>query len=260
MSLLEQKVAIVSGIGPGLGRATALKLASAGADVVLAARTESRLAEVAEEVRARGVRALEVPTDLMRPEDCDSLVSRAVEEFGRVDILVNNAFSMPPFAALADYRLDKIRSSFEVNLFAPLRLSQAVIPHMRTQGGGSIVMIGSVVLRKQPENYGPYKMAKHALLGMTRSLAAENGPDGIRCNMVAPGYIGAAVVDLVAQMDAASTGKEAEACKQAILDTLMLRRAPEPDEIADAVLFFASGMSRSITAQCLDVTSGEFAH
>lgn len=260
MSLLKGKVAVVSGIGPGLGRATALKMAEAGADVVLAARTEARLEEVAEEVRALGARALAVPTDLMRAEDCDALIERAAQEFGRVDILVNNAFAMPPFGQLAEYEIEKIRSSFEVNLFAPLRLSQAAIPHMKAQGGGSIVMIGSVVLRKQPENYGPYKMAKHALLGMTRSLAAENGPDGIRANMVAPGYIGAAVVDLVAQMDAATSGSDVDSCRQAILETLMLRRAPEPDEIADAVLFFASSMSRSITAQCLDVTSGEFAH
>ena len=260
MGLLEEKVAIVSGIGPGLGRATALKLAEAGAHVVLAARTEERLAEVADEVRSRGRRALAVPTDLAVPDDCDALVEKAMAEFGRIDVLVNNAFMMPPFHKLAEYDVAKIQQSFEVNLFAPLRLSQAVVPHMRAAGEGSIVMIGSVILRKQPVNYGPYKIAKHALLGLTRSLAAENGPDGIRVNMVAPGYIGASVVDLVAQMDAATRGVPPAEARDAILDTLMLRRAPEPEEIADAVVFFASGMSRSITAQCLDVTSGEFAH
>jgi len=260
MGLLEGKVAIVSGIGPGLGRATALKLAGEGADVVLAARTEERLAEVAGEVRALGVRALAVPTDLARAADCEALVEKAHLEFGRVDVLVNNAFMMPPFRRLEEYDVEKIEQSFEVNLFAPLRLSQAVIPHMRAAGEGSIVMIGSVILRKQPENYGPYKIAKHALLGLTRSLAGENGVDGIRVNMVAPGYIGSAVVDLVAQMDAATRGISQAEAREGILENLMLRRAPEPEEIADAVLFFASRMSRSVTAQCLDVTSGEFAH
>jgi len=260
MGLLKGKVAIVSGIGPGLGRATALKLAEAGANVVLAARTEARLAEVADEVRALGVQALAVPTDLAEPQDCEALVEKSIAEFGRVDVLVNNAFMMPPFRRLDEYNVAKIQQSFEVNLFAPLRLSQAVIPHMRAAGEGSIVMIGSVILRKQTVNYGPYKVAKHALLGLTRSLAAENGPDGIRVNMVAPGYIGAAVVGLVAQMDAAARGIPEAQARQSILDTLMLRRAAEPEEIADAILFFASGMSRSITAQCLDVTAGEFAH
>lgn len=260
MDLLAGKVVIVSGIGPGLGRSTALRAAAAGADVVLAARTAERLDAVAREVEALGRRALAVPTDLTKPEECDALVARTIEEFGRVDGLVNNAFRMPPFGALADYDLAKIQSSFEVNVYAPLRLSQAVLPHMKRQGGGSIVMIGSVVLRKQPPAYGPYKMAKHALLGMGRSLAAENGPDGIRVNMVAPGYIGAAVVELVAQMQAAETGGTAAAAEEEILGSLMLRRAPEPDEIADAVVFFLSEMSRSITGQCLDVTSGEVAH
>ena len=93
-----------------------------------------------------------------------------------------------------------------------------------------------------------------------RAIVTQNGVDGIRVNMVAPGYIGSAVVDLVAQMEAATRGIPQAEAREGILENLMLRRAPEPDEIADAVLFFASRMSRSVTAQCLDVTSGEFAH
>lgn len=260
MALLERKVVVVSGVGPGLGRSVALACARQGADVVLAARTQERLDAVAAEVESLGRRALVLPTDLVLAADCESLVSRTVETFGQIDALVNNAFVMPAFGELAEYDVEKIQSSFDVNLYAPLRLSQAAIPHMRRRGGGAIVMINSVVLRKQPTLYGPYKMAKHALLGLARSLAAEVGPDGIRVNTVAPGYIGAGVVDLVAQIEAARSNGSVDEARQAILDTLMLRRAPEPDEIADAVVFFASEMSRSITGQCLDVTSGEFAH
>lgn len=258
--LLQDKVVIVSGIGPGLGRATALAAARHGADVVLAARTESRLAEVAAEVAALGRRALPMVTDVSRDEDCRALVERASAELGRIDILVNNAFKMPPFELLTDQSLATIRDTFEVNLYAPLRLSRAVVPHMEKAGGGSIVMINSVILRQQKPAYGAYKMAKHALLGLARSLATEVGPKNIRVNSVAPGFIGDAVVDLVAQIEAPERGVAPEKAKEQILGELMLRRAPEPEEIAEAVVFFASDLSSSITGQCLDVNGGQFAH
>ena len=258
--LLENKVVLVSGIGPGLGRATALAAARHGADVVLAARTESRLTQVATEVEAVGRRALPVVTDISLQEDCTALVARTMEEFGCIDVLVNNAFKMPPFEPLTEQAVATIQDTFEVNVFAPMRLSQAVVPHMSAAGGGSIVMINSVILRQQKPAYGAYKMAKHSLLGLARSLAVEVGPMNIRVNSVAPGFIGAAVVDLVAQIEATERGVSPEKAKEQILESLMLRRAPEPGEIAEAVVFFASDMSRSITGQCLDVNSGQFTH
>ena len=258
--LLENKVVIVSGIGPGLGRATALAAARHGADVVLAARTQSRLQEVAAEVEALGCRALSVVTDVSVDADCQALVDRTMQELGRIDVLVNNAFKMPPFELLTEQRVETIQDTFEVNVYAPLRLSQAAVPHMSAGGGGSIVMISSVILRQQKPAYGAYKMAKHSLLGLARSLAAEVGPMNIRVNSVAPGFIGDAVVDLVAQIEAPQRGVTPEKAKEQILGELMLRRAPEPEEIAEAVMFFASEMSRSITGQCLDVNAGQFTH
>jgi NAD(P)-dependent dehydrogenase (short-subunit alcohol dehydrogenase family) len=121
-------------------------------------------------------------------------------------------------------------------------------------------MINSVVLRHAKPNYGAYKMAKHALLGMARNLACEVGPQGIRVNSVAPGYVGDATVDLVARLQGMAEKRPEPEVKRELLDTLMLRRAAEPEEIADAVVFFASDMSRSITGQCLDVNGGEYAH
>lgn len=258
--LLEGKVAIVAGIGPGLGRANALALARAGADVALAARTAARLDEVAKEVEALGRRALPVQADITRAEDCENVVAQTLAKLGRVDVLVNNAFQIPPFERLPDQEIEKIRKSFEINLFAPLRLSQCVIPHMAERGSGSIVMINSVVLRHAKPNYGAYKMAKHALLGMARNLACEVGPQGIRVNSVAPGYVGDATVDLVAKLQGMAEKRPEPEVKRELLDTLMLRRAAEPEEIADAVVFFASDMSRSITGQCLDVNGGEYTH
>jgi NAD(P)-dependent dehydrogenase (short-subunit alcohol dehydrogenase family) len=258
--LLKDRVVLVSGIGPGLGRSNAIACAKQGADIVLAARTESRLEEVAKEIEALGQRALCVPTDISRDEDCAALVEKAVEHFGQLDVLINNAFRMPPFEMLVDQSIDVIRKSFEVNLFAALRLSKEAAPHLEKSPGGSIVMINSSVMRKTRATFGAYKMAKHALLGMAYSLACELGPKGIRVNSIAPGFIGEAAADGLSALLAATTDVSREDAKAEIIESHMLRRCPEPDEIADCVVFLASDLSRAVTGQCLDVNAGEFTH
>src|SRR5690349_8482365 len=128
--LLQNRVAIGSGIGPGMGRDIALALARAGADVVLPARGADKPAAVAAEVRALGRRALEVPTDIARDADCRRLVDAAVRELGRVDVLVNNAFRGGVEPLFADADLAEWRKVFDVNVFGSLQLTQAVVPHM----------------------------------------------------------------------------------------------------------------------------------
>jgi len=258
--LLEGKVAIVSGIGPGLGRSIAMACAREGADVVLAARTPARLDEVRGEIEGLGRRALSVPTDIAEDADCKALADAAMEAFGRIDALFNNAFVMPPFQSLVDQPIDTIRKSFEVNLYGALRTCQAVIPHMAKSGGGSIVMTNSSVLRKGRPAFGAYKMAKHALLGMARNLAVEVGPMGVRVNSIAPGFIGARAADLLSQIEAPGRGVPAEQIKAEILESHMLRRIPEPDDIADVAIFLASDLARAVTGQCVDVNAGEFTH
>lgn len=258
--LLKGKVVLVSGIGPGLGRSNALACAKQGADVVLAARTESRLEEVAKEVEALGQRALCVRTDISQDEDCERVVAKAIDRFGQLDVLINNAFTMPPFEMLIEQSLDVIRKSFEVNLFAALRLSREATPHLEKSTGGSIVMINSSVMRHTRPAFGAYKMAKHALLGMAYSLACELGPKGIRVNSIAPGFIGEAAADGLAALQSATTGAPPEAIKAEIIEAHMLRRIPEPEDIADCVVFLASDLSRAVTGQCLDVNAGEFTH
>jgi len=258
--LLKDRVVLIAGIGPGLGRNTALACARQGANIVLAARTESVLESVAKEVEATGQRALCVQTDISRDEDCANLVETAVEHFGRLDVLVNNAFTMPPFEMLVDQSLDVIRKTFEVNLYAALRLSREAAPHLEKSPGGAIVMINSSVMRRAKETFGAYKMAKHALLGLAQSLACELGPRGIRVNSVAPGFIGEVAADGLAALEAHTTGAPAEQIKAQIVESHMLRRIPEPNEIADSVVFLACDLSRVVTGQCLDVNGGEFIH
>lgn len=259
MDLLRDKVVVVSGVGPGLGRSLAVRAAAAGADVVLAARTESRLTEVAKEVTELGRRAVTVPTDINDEAAAERLVATAIEEFGHVDTLVNNAFAMPPMAALLEADVDGIRASFETIVLSALRLTRLCTPALR-ESHGSVVMINSAVLRHSRQPYGPYKMAKSSLLAMSEALASELGPQGIRVNSVAPGWIWADVLKWYFGYLAEQRGITRQDVYDETAATTDLRRLPEPDEIADAVVFLASDMARAITGQCLDVNCGEYHH
>ncbi len=188
MKLLQGKVVIVSGIGPGLGRSIAIRSAEHGADVVLAARTESRLEEVAKEVTALGAEALPVRTDISDPDAAQRLVEATMEKFGRADALVHNALAMPPIKDLGVVDLDSIRVAFDTNVVAALRLTRLFTPAL-IESSGSVTMINSMVVRFSQRTMGPYKMTKAALLAAAQSLASELGPQGVRVNSVAPGHI-----------------------------------------------------------------------
>ncbi|WP_405181300.1 SDR family oxidoreductase [Nocardia sp. NBC_01377] len=257
--LLRDKVVVVSGIGPGLGRSIAVQCASAGADLVLAARTESRLTEVAKEVTELGRRAVVVPTDINDEAAVANLVETARDAFGRVDTVVNNAFAIPPIADLVDVDLEQVRAGFETNVLAALRLTRSFVPAL-AESKGSVVMINSAVLRHSRLTFGPYKMAKSSLLALAQSLATELGPRGIRVNTVAPGYIWAGNLKWYFNYLAEQRGITAEEIYAETASTIDLRRLPEPDEIAEAVVFFASSMARAITGACLDVNCGEYHH
>jgi NAD(P)-dependent dehydrogenase (short-subunit alcohol dehydrogenase family) len=257
--LLADKVVLVAGVGPGLGQAIAVRAAQAGADVVLAARTESYLAEVAGKVTGAGRRALAVPTDLTDDDAAQRLVRAALEGFGRVDALVNNAFAMPPMRSLGKVDLDDLRASFDVNVLAALRLTRLLTPAL-VAAGGSVVMVNSAVLRHSRRPFGPYKLAKAGLLAVAQNLAGELGPHGVRVNSVAPGWIWADSLRAYFDYLADQRGVPARQLYEETAATTDLRRLPEPDEVADAILFLASDLARGITGQCLDVNCGEFHH
>jgi NAD(P)-dependent dehydrogenase (short-subunit alcohol dehydrogenase family) len=255
--LLTDRVVVVSGVGPGLGQAIALRSAAAGADVVLAARTESRLTAVAEQVTAAGRRAVAIPTDVTDDTAAERLVRIAVAEFGRVDTLVNNAFAMPPMRDLGQVDLAALRASFETNVFAALRLTRLFTPAL-VESRGSVVMVNSAVLRHSRRTFGAYKMGKASLLALAQSLASELGPRGVRVNSIAPSYIWADTLKRYFEYLAGKRGVPAHQIYAETAATTDLRRLPEPDEIADAVVFLASDLARAITGQCLDVNAGEF--
>jgi NAD(P)-dependent dehydrogenase (short-subunit alcohol dehydrogenase family) len=257
--VLKDKVVVVSGIGPGLGRSIALQSAKAGADVVLAARTESRLTEVAKEVTELGRRAVCVPTDITDDDSARNLAATAAEALGRVDVLVNNAFAVPPLTDLADVDLDAVRAGFEVSAIATLRMTRLFVPAL-VETKGSVVMVNSAVVRHSRRTYGAYKMAKASLLAMAQSLASELGPQGIRVNTVAPSYIWADTLKWWFGHLAQQRGVTRQDVYDETAAKTDLRRLAEPDEIADAIVFLASDLARAITGQCLDVNCGEFHH
>jgi NAD(P)-dependent dehydrogenase (short-subunit alcohol dehydrogenase family) len=250
---------IVAGIGPGLGRSIAVRSAEQGADVVLAARTQSRLDEVAAEVKALGRRALAVPTDLADPDAAAALVQATIGEFGRADAYVHNALAMPPIKDLLVVDLDAINTAFQTNVVAALRLARLFAPAL-IETGGSITMINSMVVRFSQRTMGPYKATKAALLAVAQSLASELGPQGVRVNSVAPGHIWGDSLQWYFGYLAKKRGVDPQEIYDETAANTDLRRLPLPDEIADAVVFLSSPMARSITGQCIDVNCGEYHH
>jgi NAD(P)-dependent dehydrogenase (short-subunit alcohol dehydrogenase family) len=257
--LLQDKVVVVAGVGPGLGRSIALQCAKAGADVVLAARTEARLAEAADEVKQLGRRTLQVGTDINSDESAQHLVDATLGEFGRIDALINNAFATPPLGPLQTVDFDQTRAGFETNVLGALRLTRMFVPAL-TESQGNVVMINSSVLRHSSMPYGAYKMAKSALLALAQSLSTELGPQGIRVNSVAPGWIWADTLKNYFAYLAHKRGVDAQVIYDETAANLDLRRLPDPDAIADAVVFMASSLARNITGHCLDVNCGEYHH
>jgi NAD(P)-dependent dehydrogenase (short-subunit alcohol dehydrogenase family) len=262
MMLLEGKVAIVSGVGPGLGQANAHALAREGATVVLAARSADYLESMQREIEQAGGHALAVPTNLVERDQVDALVARTVSELGHLDILVNNAFRMDPYQPFEAVDLVKWRKVYDVNVWGALSLTQACIPALKEsaaqRGDASIVFILSMSMRKIRPGEGGYSTSKGALHTAMKTLAIELGPSRVRANAVAPGWIGGPSVDIYLQWQSEARGITIDDVRAEIESEIPLNEIPPQDDIANSVVFFASPWSRVITGQTLDVNGGEY--
>jgi NAD(P)-dependent dehydrogenase (short-subunit alcohol dehydrogenase family) len=257
VGMLEGRVAVVSGVGPGLGRAIALALADAGADVGLGARRPESLAAVAAEVEARGRRACPVATDVTDAAQCAALADTVADRLGRLDVLVNNAFTEEDWRDPFDgFDPERWRAPMAVNCFGSLTLTQAALPHLRAAGGGSVVMITTLSVKNPIPLLAGYAASKRALTVAAQTLAKELGPDGIRVNCVAPGHIGGPVLDQYFRWSAEQRGVEPAAVEAEVVAQHALPKIPTPAEIAGAVVFFASDLSRAVTGQTLNVNCG----
>jgi NAD(P)-dependent dehydrogenase (short-subunit alcohol dehydrogenase family) len=257
--LLQGRACLVSGVGVGTGRAIALAFAHERADLVLACRTERVAQEIAGEARGAGAQALAVVADITRAEDRERLVEAAVNAYGGIDVLVNNAFATGRAGPVESIDLAKTwRTPFEVNVFGTLLMTQSVIPSMKKRGGGSIVMIGTMAARRPEPALAGYGASKAALLAATQSFASELGPHKIRVNCVVPGAIDGPNLRVLFKNEAARLGKSEDEVALRFASRAALRQIATPDEVAAAVLFFASGMSSAVTGQSLDVNCGEW--
>jgi len=255
--LLSGKVCVVSGVGPGLGRRAATALAAHGADLVLAARRQSTLDDVLAEASSLGARAISVPTDITDPEACAHLMAAGAEAFGGIDVLVNNAFRFDAFQSFEEVDLAIWRKIMDTNLFGSLQMTRAALPAMRKRGGGSVVMVASMVARQPQPAQGGYAISKGALLTATRVLAYELGPSNVRVNAVVPGWMAGPSVDIYIEMT--STGRNVPA--QVVVDELNARvplgRIPSDEDVAGSIVYLASDLSSAMTGQALDTNGGE---
>ena len=235
---LKGKVAIVVGGAGDIGHAVALTFADAGADVVVSSRKLENLEKVAEEIKAKGRKALPVASHIAKIEESKNLVEQVMKEFGRIDIVVNSpgASFIVPLLELEEWAWDAVMN---VNVKGPFFLCQQIAPIMKEQGGGSIINITSYLGVRTEENLGAYCVSKAAIMHLTRVMAHEWGKYNIRVNAIAPAWVHSRLADPFLKMPGVN---------ERMLSQTVLGRFGEPDDVAAIALYLASDAAANTTA------------
>jgi NAD(P)-dependent dehydrogenase (short-subunit alcohol dehydrogenase family) len=241
---LKGKVAIVTGSTSGMGRATAVLFAREGAKVVITGRNEERAKAVVEQIKGEGFEATYVIVDTANTEDAKKILDKALEAYGTVDILYNNAgvLSMTP---IQDIKIEEWEKAFKVNVTAALYLTQLVAPIMKVKGKGIVINTCSVASFGAHHGFPAYISSKHAIAGLTKSMAWEYGPE-IRVNGIAPGLIHTAMVDSIGGIDVVG----------AMIEGSPLKTYGKPENIATVALFLATDDFAFIDGQIIRVDGG----
>lgn len=262
---LQDKIALVTGAGRGIGRSIAAAFAAQGADLILVARTQAQLENTAEEIKANGRRALAIPCDVSSPLEVNNLAGKVREAFGRVDILVNNA-GISKRSKILEYDDETWLEVVRVNLFGVYLCSKAFLPMMQPTGAGRIINMASTAAKTPVAFNTAYSASKHGVLGLTKSLASEvalSGYPGITVNAICPFFVDTDMFKgprgYVAQMSKMASLSEQELVERAVGRSLQ-KRVLEPDEIAAMAVYLASEDARGVTGQAFNICGGWVFH
>ncbi|WP_380878115.1 oxidoreductase [Sphingomonas sp. DBB INV C78] len=257
--LLKDKVIIITGVGPGMGRAMAKLAAEEGAKVVMGARKQAFLDDVKAEIEAAGGQAVAVSTDVSDQAQCDRLVAAGVERFGRIDGLVNSAYAPGENGVFDDANIENWAQTIDVACMGAARMAQAVLPHMKAQGGGAIVNVATMQsLKPLPGGSLSYAIAKGALVTASRQLAAEVGHYNIRVNATRMGWLwGDPVRNALIGM-AEHAGTTVDELAKGVATRIPLGVIPPEEECAKSVLMFVSDYTKMVTGAVLDINGGEW--
>jgi len=255
--LLKDKIVIVTGIGPGMGRKLAVLAAAEGAKVAMAARSPDFLNQVAEEIRAAGGECIAVPTDVADLGQCENLVAKTLGAFGRVDGLVNSAYRHATYQGFEQDDIESWLASMNVTCFGALRMIKAALPALKANGGAIVNVTALAAVQPAPGQYD-YATAKAALEGATRQLAKEFGPYKIRVNCTRMGWLWGAPVQGFLAHQSQATGVSEQDLMAPIVSRIPLGVIPPDEECAKTALFFVSDYATMVTGAVLDVNGGEY--
>lgn len=253
---LEGKVAIVTGGGGGIGRAISLRFANEGAAIVVAGPTAEKIAGVEKEIRDAGNRALAVLTDVADEARVRQMISAAVEKFGQIDVLVNNAGIAGPTALVPNVSREDWDHTFAINLTGAFLCAKHALPHMIERQSGCVINITSIAGLQAYAFRGPYCASKWGMIGLTQTLAEEVGRYGITANAIAPGPVRGPRIERVIRNRADEMKLPFEEVERQYVEPTALKRMVEEEDIAAMALFLASDEGRNITGETLNISAG----
>jgi 3-hydroxybutyrate dehydrogenase len=252
---LKGKSALITGASRGIGRAVALALAEAGAGIIATARSENDLASLVQEIQALGAKAIAIKSDLSELLSLNHVVSRGVAEFGHIDILVNNA-GITQGVKFTEMDFETWQRIQHINVDAAMRLMQLTIDGMVSQGWGRVINIASIAAKAGLRYSAAYNASKHALLGLTRSVALDYAAKHVTINAICPGWVQTEMVEDTIANIISKTGRSRDEAVQSLVKDVPTGRLVTPEEVAGLTVFLCSSHARSITGQGLNIDGG----
>ncbi len=247
---LEGKVAIVTGASKGIGEAMARGLAEFGAKVVVSSRKQDAVDAVAQQFREDGLEAIGIECHVGNEEHRNQLINKTVEQYGGVDILINNAGTNPYFGPIENMSSAAYQKTMDINLNAPMELSKLALPYMRNAGGGSVIHISSIEGLHATAGFAAYNLSKAGLVMLAQNQAAEWGQHNVRVNVICPGLVKTKLSRML---------WESESNQKGFSKNIPLKRMAVPDEMAGLAVFLASDASSYMTGSVL-VNDGGILH